>query len=124
MTRSEMLNSKKWCYRILKDGSVNVTRLETKPVGYFAPGKTTLIRWFSRYSNYNGCLCTEVWDITNIHITPIWRGKNPFPDEKFQYTNIWAGEVPNEEWLEIPNTDDRKGSFKEAHEFFMNLLCR
>ncbi len=124
MTRSEMLNSKKWCYRILKDGSVNVTRLETESVGWWAKDATKSTRWFSRYSNHCDCLCSETWDITNIHIAPIWRGKTTFPDRKFQYTNIWAGEVPKEEWFEVPNTDDTESTFKEAHEFFMNLLCR
>ena len=119
-----MLNSKKWCYRILKDGSVNVSRLETKPAGYFSPERTISTRWFSRYSKYNDCLCTEVWDVKNIYVTPIWRIHSAFPDKKFQFTNIWEGEVPNEEWFEVPNTDDREGSFKNAHEFFMNLLCR
>ena len=117
MTRSEMLNSKKWCYRILKDGSVNVTRLETEPVGYWAPEKTKSTRWFSRYFKCIGGMCTETWDIT-----PIWRGHTSFPDRKFQFTNIWAGEVPNEEWFEVPNTDDTDTAFNEAHKFFMNLF--
>jgi hypothetical protein len=124
MTRKEMLNSKKWCYRLLKDGSVNVSRLETEPVGWWAKDVTKSTRWYSRYKNMDGHLCTEVWDITNIWIKPVWRGKDWIVNQRCYFTKIWEGEVPTEEWFEVPNTSDTKASFKEAHKFFMNLLCR
>ena len=111
MTRKEMLGSNKVCYRWLKDGSLSVSH----------PDITH--KYYNTFSKKGKELKCGFWDYKDeVWVAPLPKKDWVNQTSRFQYNNIWNGEVNKEEWFEVPNGVWMHGNVGYIMNYLKNVL--